>query len=675
MAKYVLFSIFSLMLINGALADWSDLIPISAGNTPDLAIDRNNGTVHILTIHTGLKYTKCDPDGNIISQEPVPGADQEQGGTNFGASIAVDTEGNPHIVFRVRKQGSAEYAGYYIYKRSNGTWSTPLQLYPFTERGYNLRIAVDGFNNVHIVHSRYVGDGLGKLTYFRINNGTITITHPDFSGGYKYRTNDHVEIDVSRGGKVYIVAGCPVDGATFQCFVSHDQGQTLTILGNVHDTSLQEHTGSPDVFVDATGNIHITYGSDRDRDAGYLQSVRYSKWVATDQWININVTDRDELENWGDGMNHGIGSIAASDEGRYLIAVYLKMDGGQLRWRFSNDYGATWSDRAELAPAPTCGYEGRDKPKVRAHLKKFYVVYSNPNDGNVYLRIYSVPGFNPPVANAGGPYTGVEGSAISFNASGSYDDVGIAKYEWDWDNNGIYDDQTANAIIQHSFPDDYVGTVRLKVTDVTGLFSVAQTTVTVSNANPTPNPGGNVSGDEGSPVNFSATVSDPGINDTHTFQWNFGDGHTSALQNPSHTYTDNGNYTVTVIATDNNGGTGQAQITANIRNVNPTAEAGGPYNGRIQQPVALSGSVTDAGTSDVHTYEWDADNDGTYELNGQNVNAYFNSPGNHTVKLKVTDDDGGQGFATATVTDMDIPGKRFINRVTAESSCECKRSL
>lgn len=650
MAKYFVFSILSLIIINGALAEWSDPIPISPGNVPDLAVDRNNGNVHILTIHNGLKYTKCDPNGNILSQEPVPGADQEQGGFNFGASVAVDTEGNPHIVYRISKQGSPEYAGYYIYKRSNGTWSTPLQLYPFTERGYNLRIAIDGFNNVHIVHSKYVGDGLGKLTYLRINNSVITITHPDFSGGYKYRTTDHVEIDVSRGGKVYIVGGCPVAGATFQCFVSHDQGQSFTILGNVHAASAQGHTGSPDVFVDATGNVHIAYGTDRDSDAGYKPSVRYSKWIANDQWINTNVTVRDELDEWGDGMNHGIGSIAASDDGKYLITVYLKTDGGQLRWRSSNDNGATWSDRAELAPAPTCGYAGRDKPKVRTFLKKFYAVYSNPNDGNVYVRIYSVPGFNPPVANAGGPYSGTEGSTLIFNASGSFDDVGISRYEWDWNNDGTYDDQTTDATIQHVFPDDYSGKVKLKVTDVTDLFSIAEATVTVSNANPAPNLGGNVSGDEGSPVNFSVTVHDPGMNDTHTFQWNFGDGQTNTQKNPSHTYLDNGPYTVTVIVTDNNGGTGQAQITANVRNVSPTAEAGGPYNGRIQQPVALSGNATEPGTSDVLSYEWDADNDGIYELSGQNVNAFFDSPGNHTVKLKVSDDDGGEGFDTAIVT-------------------------
>ncbi len=40
---------------------------------------------------------------------------------------------------------------------------------------------------------------------------------------------------------------------------------------------------------------------------------------------------------------------------------------------------------------------------------------------------------------------------------------------------------------------------------------------------------------------------------TTTWNWNFGDGNTSNLQNPSHTYSSVGNYTVTLIITTNNG--------------------------------------------------------------------------------------------------------------------------
>ena len=50
-------------------------------------------------------------------------------------------------------------------------------------------------------------------------------------------------------------------------------------------------------------------------------------------------------------------------------------------------------------------------------------------------------------------------------------------------------------------------------------------------------------------VNFT----DQSTNNPTSYQWNFGDGDTSTLQNPSHTYNTNGTYTVTLTANNNYG--------------------------------------------------------------------------------------------------------------------------
>jgi len=50
-------------------------------------------------------------------------------------------------------------------------------------------------------------------------------------------------------------------------------------------------------------------------------------------------------------------------------------------------------------------------------------------------------------------------------------------------------------------------------------------------------------------VNNVATFTNASTNAT-TYQWNFGDATTSTSQNPSHTYTNIGNYTVTLIASN-----------------------------------------------------------------------------------------------------------------------------
>ncbi len=51
-------------------------------------------------------------------------------------------------------------------------------------------------------------------------------------------------------------------------------------------------------------------------------------------------------------------------------------------------------------------------------------------------------------------------------------------------------------------------------------------------------------------VDFTASVSPPG---SYTYRWDFGDGHTSTAANPSHTYTADGDYDVTLTLTDVNG--------------------------------------------------------------------------------------------------------------------------
>ncbi|MCI0512417.1 PKD domain-containing protein [candidate division KSB1 bacterium] len=627
--------------------DWSAPIEISPGTTPDLVIDRSNGTVHVVYFNGGLCYAKLGSDGKSVLQEKVPGAESDEGGYQFSSTIALDTNGNPHVTYRLKSGGDTKFDGYYLYRTTSG-WSVPVKLFERTERGNQMRMAIDGNNTVHILYPRHIGDSYARISYVQIKNGQIQFSKDNFTGMYEFRIQDHIEIDVSRSGQVYFVIGNAESGKELRYYRSLDGGNTweggFDIRGNaVRGT--QNAAGSPDVFIDELGVVHFCYGNTRDAEAGYRYSVRYARWVEGQMQRDVVVSSTGELQDWS--LNVGIGSVATSDDGKYVMIVYSNRSGGSLRYRISDDSGGSFPDPSEIASSAG-GYDGRDKAKVRSYLKRFYTAYNANN--TVYLRIYSVPGFEPPVAKAGGPYSGAEGTAVTFNASGSRDDGSIVSYEWDWNNDGAYETKVTTPTTTHSFDDEYSGVVRLKVTDDKGMTGVDQTTVNITNANPVPLIQGPITGNEGVLVNFSLTVTDPGKNDTHTFSWNFGDGNTSTQQNPSNIYADNGNYTVTVVVRDNDGGSGQTQVTANIANVAPTANAGGPYSGAIQQPVTLIGSGNDpAGVKDPLTFAWDTNNDGTYDLNGATVQATFNSPGTQTIKLRVRDDDGGEGTATTTV--------------------------
>ena len=78
------------------------------------------------------------------------------------------------------------------------------------------------------------------------------------------------------------------------------------------------------------------------------------------------------------------------------------------------------------------------------------------------------------------------------------------------------------------------------------------------------------------------------------------------------------------------------------------ADAGGPYNGEIDEEIDLSGSAT--GGIPPYTYEWDLDGDDEYDdAIGAVVTWSWDESGNYIIWLKVTDDDNDVSYDYASV--------------------------
>ncbi|HDQ15782.1 MAG TPA: PKD domain-containing protein, partial [Bacteroidetes bacterium] len=86
---------------------------------------------------------------------------------------------------------------------------------------------------------------------------------------------------------------------------------------------------------------------------------------------------------------------------------------------------------------------------------------------------------NPPIADAGGFYSGITNTSITFDGSNSYDiDEGdnITEYKWDFG-----DGNTSNGkIVQHIYPEKGNYTVKLTVKDSYGEIGTDYTNVTVA---------------------------------------------------------------------------------------------------------------------------------------------------------------------------------------------------
>jgi PKD repeat protein len=143
------------------------------------------------------------------------------------------------------------------------------------------------------------------------------------------------------------------------------------------------------------------------------------------------------------------------------------------------------------------------------------------------------------------------------------------------------------------------------------------------------------------PLNVQFTDASTG-NGTLTYAWNFGDGNTSILKDPSHTYYTVGSYTVNLTVTDVDGPDNSSTKTQpgyiTVNEAPPVAAfSGTPTSG----PKPLNVQFTDASTGVIATYSWNF-GDGNTSILKDPSHTYY-TVGSYTVNLTVTGP-GGSDF-------------------------------
>jgi len=257
----------------------------------------------------------------------------------------------------------------------------------------------------------------------------------------------------------------------------------------------------------------------------------------------------------------------------------------------------------------------------------------------------------PPVANAGGPYSAAVGAPVTLDGSASRDpDGSIASYAWTFGNgtNGSGATPSATYATAGTF------TVTLTVTDNGGATSQASTPVTVTaNAQPpVASAGGPYAGAANTAINFTGAASRDPDGSVVSYLWSFGDGATAAGVTAVHSYVSAGTYTVRLTVTDNDGLTNAASTTAQITDgtglQSPVANPAGPYQGTTSSPVAFDGSASSDPDGTVVSYDWSFGDGGT--ASGARPTHAYTTAGTYTVALTVTDDTGRKGTATTTAS-------------------------
>ncbi|UCF07558.1 MAG: hypothetical protein JSW28_07890, partial [Thermoplasmata archaeon] len=256
---------------------------------------------------------------------------------------------------------------------------------------------------------------------------------------------------------------------------------------------------------------------------------------------------------------------------------------------------------------------------------------------------------------------------------------------------------------QHTYGDNGIYTVSLRVEDDDNGVAFMNTTVTVNNIAPNITLVITPTGEEGFPFTFKAEANDLGSDDL-TFTWEFEYGPkienpyyndglgpepiynpvTNEVKSPwgicpfnasdtvTHTYGDDYNYTVILRVADDDGGEAVYTTTFSVDNLAPIiTELMIPYPAEEGKDSVLRATARDFGSDDL-TFEW-----GFGDMTANVTNMYFNngsvkdlypSPDgiypfiaqdtlshnygdnyNYTLSLKVTDDDDGVSTFTTTV--------------------------
>ena len=280
-----------------------------------------------------------------------------------------------------------------------------------------------------------------------------------------------------------------------------------------------------------------------------------------------------------------------------------------------------------------------------------------------------------PVADAGPDRTLNEGDIVALDNNSA--DDGPLRYAWSSTKPLV----AAISPLDIATPeltaiDNGSAVVGLEVVDDDGGTATDKATITVLNVAPMVT-SSSAEVDEGSLFTANVSFTDPGTLDTHTATVDFGDGTTANLGSVtrglvplSHSYLDNGTYTITVSVTDKDGGVGTGVVEVTVLNVAPVVGAvtGPIVPVLIGTAVAISAPFTDAGIQDVHTavVDWGdgattsaavAQGAGSGSVSGSKS---YSSPGIYTVTVQVSDDDGATGSAQFLYVVVYDPAGGFV---------------
>tara|TARA_R110000765_G_scaffold168384_3_gene273422 strand:- start:54342 stop:60860 length:6519 start_codon:yes stop_codon:yes gene_type:complete len=461
----------------------------------------------------------------------------------------------------------------------------------------------------------------------------------------------------------------------------------INMLTGTYDASEYQHF---ELIAEGNGlySIRFTQQDAMGRNL-YLDNQGGSTAPGTNIWSYVaiggvtNIAQHFEIVGLGDGTYTIISALSTAN---YLtvepdgnIIADTNGDNDFFKWQFlatgfppeaiataSNDAG-----NAPLAIQFTGSTSTDDKNDIVAYLWDFgngdISTEADPNYSfiqggtfNVTLTVTDGDGYEdqsdpieiivngaPEAVASADIISGIAALEVAFTGDQSSDAEGLIAYAWNFGDSA--NSTEANPV--HVFASAGTYNVVLTVTDEGGLEDTDTITIVVTpNMAPVAVASADVTnGVAPLDVNF---IGDQSTDDdvVVSYSWDFGDGTSSLIANPTHMFNVEGTYNVVLTVTDMGGleDTATLTITANRANGAPVAIATADVE-QGEAPLEVS-FIGDQSTDDVGivTYSWNF-NDGTISSEANPVHTFVNV-GTYDVVLTVTDSDNLMDNETVTIT-------------------------
>lgn len=250
---------------------------------------------------------------------------------------------------------------------------------------------------------------------------------------------------------------------------------------------------------------------------------------------------------------------------------------------------------------------------------------TNPCGTSTFTQTVTVQ--TPPTAGfTATPTSGCGPLTVQFTSTSSANAV---NYSWSFPGGTPSSSTAQNPSVTYAAPGTY--SVTLTVSNGAGSNSTTQSSFITVNADPTAGFSSTTNGATATFTNNSANA--------NSYSWNFGDGNSSTLEDPVHTYASDGTYTVTLTAT---GPCGTATFTQNV--VIITSPSAGFTANVTSGCGPLTVQFQDLSSGNTTAWEWSFPGGTPSSSTAQNPAVVYTTSGTYTVTLVASNAAGTSTF-------------------------------